>query len=1043
MEKLYQAYQTIYQQVCELNESTRLDQLNYEKKAAAQQQQRAQAQRELDHFRSTHDYIRKELESILRQHPLSRLLQPQTASPCEPNDSMLAELRAKVAQAGNARPEDKARYAKKIHELCEGALLWISQEDARLAGKLASFGKSGALELNKQYVGYLQSEQVRGFFQLAYKWMNSRPKDRSSELARLWGFQAFPLPVQEDYQRYLPTGCPGVFDMSDGGTVYLPQWIPGFAYFECSTRAVANQAMDLLLRCVQNTMRPPYHPWQVMVLDTITLYDDSLGFLQAVSGDNTTAYASPACHTVDDANEILEHLWSMCHVPDPVPRTLIIRGYLSELEGTLIQRLVNNAEALNLRIYIINESNETQPPRYITAAGFEMYHQQATRLIHQNGCAFMPMTFRLELGKGTIEEIRKAMAQPEGKVDYRYFAHQNRDGQWHYTLGNKDMRLIYGEDDDGTPCEYNTRDNMKAKGADGNAGFVVGVSGSGKSTLIHMLIASAVLNYHPDDVELWLADFKMKEFARYIKHCPPHVRYILLDESADMVRSLIDKLTAEMKRRQQLLARYGKQFYQEVPGLPLLFVIIDEFSRMSQAVREDQEYRIKLQNLFTQARDQGIRFLLSSQFYANGIEALSDQAKDQIGIRLAMRTNDKNEMKATLAMPLRLTDEQDRMIRTLPKFKVLAREGTELRKINVYYFNSDDSVKYDEMIDSIQRGMIPARTETELAQLRAKDPAHAAKYFLDKKPISITGDATLLDRFDERTQDFLRDIKNDRFAHPGENRLLMWLGRPRRLEASSAIKLLRQDDENIVCCADYQSDDEQRSGMISVVLSMLLSARLQSFAAQIWMPEKDIRLAEAWQDQGADIVSDVDEILQRATVLEQDVASGTVKPQLIIMVDPIAMLGSQRRRELKKKLLSSSTAQASSQASALLSKGFGAMNPFGGASPFGAAPAQPETAAPKRKLDEIIPYLLAAGSEQGVHLVLVVPQINSLFGSSILPENNLDFLRHRLAFRMTEQDSKEINLQLASRRMLTGGLTNCFVYRDGRNVVVREPYKLP
>ena len=33
-----------------------------------------------------------------------------------------------------------------------------------------------------------------------------------------------------------------------------------------------------------------------------------------------------------------------------------------------------------------------------------------------------------------------------------------------------------------------------------------GSTGSGKSTTLHMLITSITLNYHPDDVELWLEE---------------------------------------------------------------------------------------------------------------------------------------------------------------------------------------------------------------------------------------------------------------------------------------------------------------------------------------------------------------------------------------------------------------------------------------------------------------------------------------------------------------------------------------------------------
>ena len=38
-----------------------------------------------------------------------------------------------------------------------------------------------------------------------------------------------------------------------------------------------------------------------------------------------------------------------------------------------------------------------------------------------------------------------------------------------------------------------------------------------------MLITSIILNYHPDDVELWLVDYNKVEFAEYIANPPLHV----------------------------------------------------------------------------------------------------------------------------------------------------------------------------------------------------------------------------------------------------------------------------------------------------------------------------------------------------------------------------------------------------------------------------------------------------------------------------------------------------------------------------------------
>ena len=57
--------------------------------------------------------------------------------------------------------------------------------------------------------------------------------------------------------------------------------------------------------------------------------------------------------------------------------------------------------------------------------------------------------------------------------------------------------------------------------------LVAGKTGSGKSTLLHALITQLALNYSPDEVELYLVDFKKGvEFKTYATHGLPHARAI-------------------------------------------------------------------------------------------------------------------------------------------------------------------------------------------------------------------------------------------------------------------------------------------------------------------------------------------------------------------------------------------------------------------------------------------------------------------------------------------------------------------------------------
>lgn len=116
--------------------------------------------------------------------------------------------------------------------------------------------------------------------------------------------------------------------------------------------------------------------------------------------------------------------------------------------------------------------------------------------------------------------------------------------------------------------------------------YDMGAAGSGKSTLLHTIISGLIMNYHPDEVELWLMDFKMLEFKRYVNHMPPHVKYILLEKSEDLVFDIIDHLTELLDRRQYRFSQNGWSKLTEVPpeeNMPAVFVIIDGRSWLIQS----------------------------------------------------------------------------------------------------------------------------------------------------------------------------------------------------------------------------------------------------------------------------------------------------------------------------------------------------------------------------------------------------------------------------------------------------------------------------
>src|SRR5262249_10946184 len=80
--------------------------------------------------------------------------------------------------------------------------------------------------------------------------------------------------------------------------------------------------------------------------------------------------------------------------------------------------------------------------------------------------------------------------------------------------------------------------------------LIAGKTGSGKSTLLHALITNLALFYSPDEVELYLVDFKKGvEFKTYAAHALPHARVVAIESEREFGLSVLQRLDAELKER--------------------------------------------------------------------------------------------------------------------------------------------------------------------------------------------------------------------------------------------------------------------------------------------------------------------------------------------------------------------------------------------------------------------------------------------------------------------------------------------------------------
>lgn len=332
------------------------------------------------------------------------------------------------------------------------------------------------------------------------------------------------------------------------------------------------------------------------------------------------------------------------HYPDEaIPFTfMILHDYPRGLNATALAALqIITEQAVRCGISIMisckkNQTLEQAAEAYLSGnrAKFSVISsvgQQASITLDNTNCEFRPCPNNPS--KEFFGQVNEAYnyTAPMDNTFSRFFPQGEPSVQRQSVFG---LDIPFAIDCNGNSLEYSIGYDCSPYG------YICGTVGSGKTTLMRSLITSAMLHYSPEELELWLVDYKKTEFAFYINHCPEHVRYVVIDNSDEISYSVLDQITAEIARRAALFrAADVKDFvgYRANHKLPRIIVVIDEFHRMSQAVCSYAEYKTALYNVFAEARSSGITLLLGDQSFDSGVAALSDEAKRLISARIAMK----------------------------------------------------------------------------------------------------------------------------------------------------------------------------------------------------------------------------------------------------------------------------------------------------------------------------------------------------------------------------------------------------------------------
>jgi len=207
---------------------------------------------------------------------------------------------------------------------------------------------------------------------------------------------------------------------------------------------------------------------------------------------------------------------------------------------------------------------------------------------------------------------------------------------------------------------------------DGPHALIAGTTGAGKSELLQTLIASLAVANRPDAMNFVLVDYKGGSAFKDAVHLP-HVVGMVTDLDAHLTERALTSLSAELTRRERILAAAGAKDIEDytvlldrqararhhsgsgMEPMPRLVIVIDEFASLA---RDLPEFVAGLVSIAQRGRSLGIHLILATQRPSGVVSA---DIRANTNLRIALRVTDATESSDVIDAP-----DAARIARTTP-----------------------------------------------------------------------------------------------------------------------------------------------------------------------------------------------------------------------------------------------------------------------------------------------------------------------------------------------------------------------------------------
>lgn len=356
--------------------------------------------------------------------------------------------------------------------------------------------------------------------------------------------------------------------------------------------------------------------------------------------------------------------------------------------------------------------------------------------------------------------------------------------------------------------------------------LVVGRPGAGKSNLMHVVITTVARLYSPDELQLYLIDFKKGvEFKPYAAAALPHACVIAIESEREFGISALKSLDDKLKQRGEMFREAGVSDIREYrektnKRLPRILFLVDEFQEYF--IKQDaiaDEAALLFDRIVRQGRAFGIHLLLGSQTLAG--YSLPKATLNLITVRIALQSSeaDSRMILADDNTAARLLSRPGEGIYNASSGLV---EGNNL--FQVALFKEDDR---SQVLDQVAKHMAGAVKKHELSADRFPPPL----VFEGHEPAVI-----------EKCGALASLVHAD--AWPERKRALeVWLGEPVAIRPSITMKVAKRSGSHLLVVS--KNEEEAVGVVVAAVVS--LAAQVRPGTAEIFI--LDLTTAdENWAD---------------------------------------------------------------------------------------------------------------------------------------------------------------------------------------------------